>query len=85
MRFIDGFYACAFIILLGWLVLGSIIDSEHPSDSLADEHAISSLPVTSSSSVRPRSIATATVDERNFQIFVAGSPDVWSVAVSEDD
>jgi hypothetical protein len=26
-----------------------------------------------------------TVDERSFRIFVAGSPSVWSVAVSEDD
>ena len=28
MRFIDVFYAAAFVILLGWLVLGSVIDVE---------------------------------------------------------
>jgi hypothetical protein len=85
MRFIDAFYAAAFAILLGWLVLGSVIDAEYPGGSLTDETTASSPPADSASSPQPQPVATATVDERNFWIFVGGSPDVYSVAVSEDD
>ena len=85
MRTIDVFYAATIGILLGWLVLGSFIDSEHPGGSLADENTASSLPAISAPSQQPRPVATAKVDERTFWIFVAGSPNVWSVAVSEDD
>ena len=85
MRFSDVFYAVAFVILLGWLVLGSVIDAEYPGGSLADENATSSPPADSASSPQPQPVATATVDERNFWIFVGGSPDIYSVAVSEDD
>jgi len=85
MRTIDVFYAATIGILLGWLVLGSVIDSEHPGGSLANENTASSLPPISASSQQPRPVATAKVDERVFQIFIAGSPNVWSVAISEDD
>jgi hypothetical protein len=85
MRLIDVFYAAALVVLLGWLVVGSALDSERPGDSGADERAASSRPAIGAPSPQPWPAARATVDERNFQIFVAGSPDVWSVAVSEDD
>ncbi len=85
MRFNDVFYAAALVILLGWLVLGSVIDAEYPGGSLADANTAWSPPAVSASPQRPQPVARATVDERNFQIFVAGSPDVWSVAISEDD
>ena len=85
MRFIDGFYACALIVLLGWLLLGGLMHSEIPSSPRAGEDRTASLPPISASSGQPRSVALATVDQRHFRIFVAGSPDVWSVAVSEDD
>ncbi len=85
MRFIDFFYAAAFAVLLGWLVLGSVIDAEYPGASLADQNTASSLPAVGASSWKPQPVATARVDERSFRIFVAGSPFVWSVAISEDD
>ncbi len=85
MRFSGVFYPAATVILLGWLVLSSVIDAEHRGASLAEENTTSNLPSVSASSLQPRPVATATVDERNFWIFVAGSPDVWSVAVSNDD
>ena len=85
MRFSDVFYPVAFVILLGWLVLSSVIDTEYPGGSLNDENTASSLPAVSSLSLLPQPVATATVDERSFWIFVAGSPDVWSVAVSDGD
>jgi hypothetical protein len=85
MRFIDVFYAAAFAILLGWLVLGSVIDAEHPGGSLADENTATSPPADSASSQPPQPVASATVDARSFWIFVGGSPDLYSVAVSEDD
>ena len=46
MRFIDVFYAAAFVILLGWLVLGSVIDVEHSGGSLVNENTASSPPAT---------------------------------------
>ncbi len=85
MRFSDVFYPAALVLLLGWLVLGSVIDAEYRGDSLADENGSPSLPSVSTSSLQPQPVATATVDERSFWIFVAGNPDVWSVAVSDDD
>lgn len=85
MRFSDVFYPAATVLLLGWLVLSSVIDAEHRSASLAAENTALSLPSVSASSLQPQPVAMATVDERNFWIFVAGSPDVWSVAVSSDD
>jgi hypothetical protein len=85
MRFIDVFYAAVFVILLGWLVLGSVIDAEYPGGSLADENTTSSPPADSASSPQPQPVATATVDARSFWIFVGGSPDLYSVAVSDDD
>jgi len=86
MRFSDVFYAVAFVILLGWLVLGSVIDAEYSGGTFADDaNTTSSPPADSASSSQPRPVATATVDERSFRIFVGGSPDVYSVAVSEDD
>ena len=85
MRFIDVFYPVAFVILLGWLVLSSVIDAEYPGGSLNHENTGPSLPAVGAVSLRPQPVATATVDERSFWIFVAGSPDVWSVAVSDDD
>jgi hypothetical protein len=91
MRFSDVFYSVAFVILLGWLVLGSVIDAEYPGDSLADENATASPPAASALPPQPQPqplpqpVATATVDEQNFWIFVGGSPDIYSVAVSEDD
>jgi len=87
MRSSDVFYAVAFVILLGWLVLGSVIDAEYPGGLLADEHTTSTPPADSASSPQsqPQPVATATVDERNFWIFVGGSPEIYSVAVSEDD
>ena len=42
MRVIDFFYTTAFAILMGWLVLGNVIDAEHPGDSLSDESTASS-------------------------------------------
>ena len=83
MRFIDIFYAAAFIILLGWLALGSVIDVEHPGGSLVNENTASSPPADSASIGQPHPVATATVDERSFWIFVGGSPDVYGVAVGE--
>ena len=85
MRFIDVFYPAAFVILLGWLVLGSVIDAEYPGDPLAEESTAPNLPSVAASSRQPQPVATARVDERSFWIFVAGSPNVWSVAVSNDD
>jgi len=85
MRFIDVFYAAALAVLLVWLVLGSVIDARLPGSLLADENAASSLPAVSSVTGQPQPVATATVDERSFWIFVAGSPTVWSVAISGDD
>jgi len=85
MRFSDVFYSVAFVILLGWLVLGSVIDAEYPGGSLADENTALAPPTDGASSQPPQPVATATVDERNFWIFVGGSPEVYSVAVSEDD
>ena len=85
MRIIDVFYAVAFVVLLGWLVLGSVIDAEYPGGSLADEYTASNPPADSASSRPPQPVASATVDERSFWIFVGGGPDVYSVAVSEDD
>ena len=87
MRFIDVFYPVAFVILLGWLVLSSVIDAEYPGGSLNHENTAPSLPAVSAVALQPQPqpVATATVDERSFWIFVAGSPDVWSVAVSDDD
>ena len=85
MRFIDVFYPVAFVILLGWLVLSSVIDAEYPGGSLNHENTAPSLPAVGAVSLRPQPVATATVDEQSFWIFVAGSPDVWSVAVSDDD
>jgi hypothetical protein len=83
MRFIDVFYAAALVILLGWLVLGSVIDVEHPRGSLVNENTASSLPAVSASIGQPHPVATATVDERSFWIFVGGSPGVYGVAVSD--
>jgi len=85
MRFSDVFYPVALVILLGWLVLSSGIDAEYPGSSLNHENTTPSLPAVSAVSLQPQPVARATVDERNFWIFVAGSPDVWSVAVSDDD
>jgi hypothetical protein len=85
MRIIDVFYAVAFVILFGWLVLGSVIDVEYPGDSLANEYTASNPPADSASARPPQPVASATVDARSFWIFVGGSPDVYSVAVSEDD
>ncbi len=85
MRFSDVFYPSALVILLGWLVTLGFIDVERSGDLLADENVASSLPSVSASTLGPQPIATATVDERDFWIFVAGNPDVWSVAVSHDD
>jgi hypothetical protein len=85
MRSSDVFYAVAFVILLGWLVLGSVIDAEYPGGLLADEHTTSTPPADNASSQQPQPVATAKVDERNFWIFVGGSPEIYSVAVSEDD
>ncbi len=93
MRIIDVFYAVAFVVLLGWLVLGSVIDAEYPGGSLADEYTASnpptdigsSQPANSASSRPPQPVASAMVDARSFWIFVGGSPDLYSVAVSEDD
>jgi hypothetical protein len=85
MRYIDVFYAAAFAILLGWLVLGSVIDAEHPGASLAGENTASSPPAESVSSPQPQPVATAMVDERSFWILVGGSSHLYSVAVSEDD
>jgi hypothetical protein len=85
MRFIDVFYAAALAVLLVWLVLGSVIDARLPGSLLADENAASSLPAVGALSSPPQPVATATVDERSFWIFVAGNPTVWSVAISEDD
>ena len=85
MRFIDVFYAAAFAILLGWLVLGSVIDAEYPGGSFADETAVSSPPADRASTPQPQPVATATVDARSFWILVGGNPDVYSVAVSEGD
>ncbi len=82
MRFNDVFYAAALVILLGWLVLGSVIDAEYSGGSLAEDTTASSPPADSASPPQP--VALATVDERSFWIFVAGSRDVWSVAVSDD-
>jgi hypothetical protein len=85
MRVIDVFYAAAFALLIGWLVLGSVIDAEYPGGSRVDANTVWSPPAVSASPPQPQPVARATVDERNFRIFVAGSPDVWSVAISEDD
>jgi hypothetical protein len=85
MRFSDVFYAAAFVILLGWLVLGSVIDADYPGGSLADENPVSSPPADSASSQQPQPVAIATLDERSFWIFVGGSPDLYSVAVSDED
>ena len=85
MRFNDVFYAAALVILLGWLVLGSVIDAEYSGGSLSDEHTTSSPPAVSASSQQPKPVATARVDERLFRIFVGGAPDIYSVAVSDDD
>ena len=85
MRFSDVFYPSALVILMGWLVMLSFIDVERPGDPLADENVAASLPSVGASTLGPQPVATATVDERNFWIFVAGSPDVWSVAVSDGD
>jgi hypothetical protein len=70
---------------IGALVLGSVIDAEYPGGPLADENTASSPPAVSASSWQPQPVATATVDERSFWIFVGGSPDFYRVAVSEDD
>ena len=83
MRFIDVFYAAALVILLGWLVLGNVITVEYPRGSIADEQTASSPPADSASIRQPHPVATATVDERSFWIFVGGSPDVYGVAVSD--
>jgi hypothetical protein len=85
MRTIDVVFAAAIGILLGWLILGNVVDSEHPGGSLANDNAASSLPAISAPAEQPRPVATAEVDEQIFRIFVAGNPNVWSVAVSEDD
>jgi hypothetical protein len=85
MHFSDFCYSAALVILLGWLILGSVIDTEYSDGPLADQNAAASPPAVSSSSPHPQQLATATIDERRFRIFVAESPDVWSVAVSEDD
>ena len=85
MRFSDVFYPVAFVILLGWLILSSVIDAEYRSGSLNDENTAANLPAVSASSLQPQPVAIARVDEQSFWIFVAGSPDVWSVAVSDDD
>ena len=85
MRLIDFFYAAALSILLGWLVLGSVIDVEYPGGSLAEKITAASPPADSASPLQPQPVATATVDEQNFWIFVGGSPKLYSVAVSEDD
>ncbi len=85
MRIIDVFYAVAFVVLLGWLGLGSVIDAEHQGSSHADVYAAWNPLTDSASSQPPQPLASATVDARSFWIFVGGSPDVYSVAVSEDD
>ena len=85
MRIVDVFYAVAFVVLFGWLVLGSVIDAEYPGGSLADEYTAPSSPADSASTRSPQPLATATVDARSFWIFVGGSPDFYGVAVSEDD
>ena len=85
MRFNDVFYAVALAILLGWLVLGSVIDAEFLGDSLSDEYTTASPPAVSAASQQPKPVATARVDERLFRIFVGGNPDVYSVAISDDD
>ena len=103
VRVTDFFYATAFAILLGWLVLGNVVDAEHPGGWFSDESTASNPPAVSASSRQPQPdestassppadsasppqpVALATVDERSFWIFVGGSPDLYSVAVSEDD
>ena len=85
MRFNDAFYAIALVILLGWLVLGSVRDVEFSDGSLSDEHTTANPPAVSAASQQPKAVATARVDERLFRIFVGGGPDVYSVAVSDDD
>ena len=81
MRVTDFFYATAFAILLGWLVLGNVVDAEHLGGWLSDESTASNPPADSASPPQP--VALATVDERSFWIFVGGSPDVFGVAVGE--
>jgi len=85
MRFIDVFYAAALAVLLVWLVVGSVVDAGFPGGSLRDRSTASGLPAVSAVTGQPQPVATATVDERSFWIFVAGNPTVWSVAISEDD
>jgi hypothetical protein len=83
MRVIDVFYATALVILLGWLVLASVIDVEYSDTSLAQENTAASPPAASPPLPQPHPVATATVDERSFWIFVGGNPDVYGVAVSD--
>ena len=85
MRAIDVFYAAAFAVLLGWLILGSVIDAEYPGGSLAHENTTSNPPAHSATSQPPEPIASAMVDERSFWILVGGSSNLYSVAISEDD
>ena len=51
MRVIDFFYTTAFAILMGWLVLGNVIEVEHPDGSLSDESTASSPQVVSAPAV----------------------------------
>jgi hypothetical protein len=85
MRVSDVFYSAALVILLGWLIMGSIIDAAYPGGSPTNQNTASHLPAVSASSGQLQPLATATFDERNFWVFVGGRPDVWSVAISADD
>jgi len=85
MRFIDVCHAVALAVLLGWLFFGNLIGSQQPGGPREAEQMASNPPAVGASNGLPRSVATARVDERSFRIFVAESPDAWSVAVSEDD
>ena len=85
MRFSEVFYPVAFVILLAWLVQSGVIHVEHAGGPLADPSDTPNLPSVSATTRPPQHLATAKINEQGFWIFVAGNPDVWSVAVSEDD
>ena len=54
VRVTDFFYATAFAILMGWLVLGNVIDAKHPSGSLPDQNTASIPPADSASPQQPQ-------------------------------